>query len=251
MTRRSIFLVMLIASCALLSDRPLPAQQQGSATGGTGSQTAGSASTLSSSQGFGLNPRFGGAGFDVYTSGSAAMGTTTAGARAGTAGFVQTVTGGGVGNTGGFGRLGGIGGVGGIGGIGGLGGIGGMYGFGRNNSGQNQQQSGQGNKVIRTRTKLGFTQPAPPSTVIIASYGKVIRRVLDRGDYGGGAVNVGMGGRIAVLTGTVESSHARDIAERLALLEPGISEVRNELTVRAAAPTAETSPRSNSAGRPQ
>ncbi len=119
-----------------------------------------------------------GSGFDTYTSGSGAMGTTTAGARAGSAGFGQSTTGGAArntggntgGNFGGIGGIGGIGGLGGMGGIGGLGGIGGAYGFGRNMFGQNQQQGGQsGNKVIRTRARLGFAAPTPAPTAVSAS----------------------------------------------------------------------------------
>ncbi len=258
MIRRSICLAAMAAVCVLLSGQ-LFAQQRGGTGAGArgGSSTAGSASTLSSAQGFGLDSRFMGSGFDTFTRGSSAMGTVTAGGRAGTGGFGLGTASGGIGTAnsrGNFGRVGGIGGIGGfggLGGIGGVGGLGGMYGFGRNSSGGNQQQSSKGNKVIRTHTKLGFTPNLRASANISAKFGKVIRRVLQRGDYGSGSVNVAMEGQIAVLKGTVESSHARDVAERLALLEPGIAEVRNELTVRPAEPTPETLPKASSSDRRQ
>src|SRR6056297_2679961 len=60
----------------------------------SGTPQAGSSSSLSSSQGYGLNSRFGGTNFDTFMSGSSALGTTTAGARAGTSGFGQSGTGG-------------------------------------------------------------------------------------------------------------------------------------------------------------
>ena len=51
-----------------------------------------------------------------------------------------------------------------------------------------------------------------------------------------GAVAVEMEGRIAVLRGEVPTQHERDLVARLVLLEPGIADVRNELTVSPATP---------------
>ena len=251
MIRRWTCFAVLTTCLVLLHNNSLYAQQ--GATGGqTGGQAAGAASSLSATQGYGLDSRFMGSGIGAYTAGSSAMGTTTAGARAGTAGFGQSVTGGAAGgNFGRTGGIGGIGGFGGLGGVGGLGGIGGMGGFGRNMFGQQQQTGQTGNKVIRTRAKLGFTPRMAAVASVSASYGRVIKRVLERGDYGKGTVNISMDGQVAVLKGTVDSDHARDVAERLALLEPGISEVRNELTVRAAEPTPATSPTPSSANQPR
>ncbi len=48
---------------------------------------------------------------------------------------------------------------------------------------------------------------------------------------GSGAVKVEMDGRIAVLRGEVKSQHDRDLIGRMLLLEPGVSDVRNELVV--------------------
>jgi osmotically-inducible protein OsmY len=49
-----------------------------------------------------------------------------------------------------------------------------------------------------------------------------------------GPIRVEIQGRTVTLSGTVASEHTRALAERLALLEPGISEVRNDLAVTAA-----------------
>ena len=131
--------------------------------------------------------------------------------------------------------------------------MGGMMGMNRGMFGgmNNQQQTQQGTKRLRTHQRLGFTQPLANPAAINASYGTLIKRVLARGDYGKGQVTLAMEGSTAVLTGTVESAHAREVAERLALLEPGIAAVRNELTVRPAEPTPETSPTSSSVDQPR
>lgn len=209
--------------------------QFGGTTARPETMQAGSAASLSGSQGYGLNSRFGGSNFDTFMSGSSALGTTTAGARAGTSGFGQDGTAGNARNAGGFGNLG----------LGGLGGYGGMRGFGGQGSvGGNRaaegQQAARNNKVIRTRMKVGFTQAPRSANRLSSSYEKLVRRVLARDDYADGTVNLVMEGETAVLKGTVGSSHVRDVAERLALLEPGIAAVRNELTLRAAEPKPET-----------
>ncbi|MFO7905431.1 MAG: BON domain-containing protein, partial [Pirellulaceae bacterium] len=115
---------------------------------------------------------------------------------------------------------------------------GGQRGDRRGGGGQGQQAA-QGNKVIRTRMKVGFNQPTRSASAVSGSYEKLIRRVMQRDDYADGTVNLVMEGETAVLKGTVGSSHVRDVAERLALLEPGIGAVRNELTLRAAEPKPE------------
>lgn len=54
------------------------------------------------------------------------------------------------------------------------------------------------------------------------------------------SVEVSVEGQTAILRGTVASAAARDLAERIALLEPTISKVRNELTVQPPSPGAPT-----------
>lgn len=240
MTRLRISIAILAAAVVVLEGNQLWAQQGGVGVSSNRGQ-AGSSAALSETQGYGLSNRFGGSNFGLYTRGSSEMGTTTAGAHAGTSGFGQDATGSTRGTATNFGRMGTLGsfGLGALGGLRGLGGYNGIFGLGRGASAQTQQ-SAQHSRVIRTRTKLGFAQPTPTAASVVASYNKVIKRVLERDDYGSGTVNIKMEGEVAVLTGTVESSHDRDIAERLALLEPGIAAVRNELTLRAAEPKPET-----------
>jgi osmotically-inducible protein OsmY len=48
-------------------------------------------------------------------------------------------------------------------------------------------------------------------------------------------IEVSVAGRLAILQGVVGAERDRQLAERLALLEPGIAEVRNELRVRSPA----------------
>ena len=189
-------------------------------TGRGGGATAGFARTQAG--GYSLDARF--------QTGSAGMGQTTAGAGAATSGaFGQ----GNAGQMGGQNRFGGMTGLGGMMGMGRMG----MMGTGRNMRGGQNQQMGQGNNTIRTQMRLGFSEPTPPPSAVTAQLSTVVSRVLRRPDYGGGQVNMVMEGRTAVLTGTVKSDHAREVVERLALLEPGIEDVRNELIVSPDEPT--------------
>ena len=133
--------------------------------------------------------------------------------------------------------LGGLGG-GGLGGFGG-GGLGGGFGGGFNQGqfGRGGQQNGRGgvgqtnqNRTpLRAPLSIGFTQ-APTSTTVVSSR---FSRRLDNlpGIQLRGPVSVQMEGRTAVLRGIVTSENDRDLVGRLALLEPGISEVQNELTI--------------------
>jgi len=141
--------------------------------------------------------------------------------------------------------MGGMGGMGqlnsfGRGGMGNMMGMGMMGGYGRNMYGGAGQQAGRTQqRRIRTHIRLGFSEPGIAPTVANNRVSKVFDRVLQREDFGGGQVNVAMDGTVAVLTGTVPTDHARDLLERLALLEPGISAVQNELTVSPDEPTPE------------
>jgi osmotically-inducible protein OsmY len=131
-------------------------------------------------------------------------------------------------------------------------GRGGMMGLGMG-MGQNMMggMGGQQNqqKTVRTHLRLGFESPGQPLGTVNARFSDVVQRVLDRTDVGGGRVSVTLEGSTAVLTGTVSSKHARDVIARLALLEPGIGAVRNELTVNPDAPTPESGPTPNTAGQ--
>jgi osmotically-inducible protein OsmY len=107
--------------------------------------------------------------------------------------------------------------------MGNRGGYGGQFGMqmGSNRYGANTQ--------IRNQLRVGF---APPTLVASEVSGRLLRRVpripgLERV----AGIDVKMDGRTAVLQGVVASQSQRDVLERLALLEPGISQVQNELVV--------------------
>lgn len=71
----------------------------------------------------------------------------------------------------------------------------------------------------------------PPETA--SSLADQMTRVMNV--RGSGDVSVTMQGRTAVLSGTVATAHDKALAEKLAALEPGVSEVENNVTVRATA----------------
>lgn len=139
--------------------------------------------------------------------------------------------------------LGGIGGVGQAGlGFGGLGGFGtgfgntfGRTGFGGATGGQqnaqnlNNQSQTRGN--LRIPLRLGFARPRSVATASAASLRLAERLKKIRQVEAVGEIAVSAVGRTVVLRGTVATEQARSLAERVALLEPGVSEVRNELTV--------------------
>jgi osmotically-inducible protein OsmY len=107
-----------------------------------------------------------------------------------------------------------------------------MYNYGMANSLSRQQQQ------LRVPLRLGFAVPATPSASPVA-VARVQSRLAKIPQLRGiGSVAVQVDGRVAVLRGQVASEHDRDLLTRLVLLEPGISDVRNELQVpTTAAPT--------------
>jgi len=122
-------------------------------------------------------------------------------------------------------------------GLGGLGGIGGLGGFGRGNTGFGNQanQANTQNSAepqIRFRITLGFTHPRPAGTKLSASLARRLTRIPQLPSAQ--SVAVTMEDRTAVLAGQVDSEHERKLIEKLAMMEPGVSAVRNELTVKAA-----------------
>lgn len=251
MNRRWTLAVAAVAAVCLTVSHAAWGQQSGSnrtsgsgrTTGfGSGNATAGSASTLSQAQGYGLDSRFTGSGFNRFMTGSAGMGETTAGAAAATSGaFGQSAAQGQASGQNRFGNLGGMGNF-------GLGGMMGMRNmFGRNAQMTNQQQTGK----VRTHMRLGFDRPQQPSGAVNARFSRVITRVLERPDIGGGQVTVSMEGSTAVLTGTVATEHVRGVLENLAMLEPGIEAVRNELLVDPAVPKPASEPTSRAVDQRQ
>lgn len=132
---------------------------------------------------------------------------------------------------------------------GGQNGMQGLQGLGNNQFGNNQfgNQQGQNqfgnqqnlnNQNNRPRVRTGL-RPSPELRLEVAqkisnpaTVARVQTRLAKTPNFQKlGSVQLAVEGRTAVLRGTVASTHARDLAERVALLEPGISDVRNELTV--------------------
>jgi len=117
---------------------------------------------------------------------------------------------------------------------------GGAYGQGQNNN-RNNRQLAEGQDVrsrseipITTTYTIGFNTPsAPPSAISTKISGQLNR---SRSIASAGGVNVQIVGKTAVLQGTVASDHDRALAQQLAMLEPGVSQVKNELQVAGSTP---------------
>lgn len=120
------------------------------------------------------------------------------------------------------------------GGLSGLGGLGALGGFGRGNTGFGNQFGAQTapEPVIRFRMTLGFSHPQPAPTTISTNLSQRLSRIQQLPSAKSVAVTVE--DRTAVLAGQVDSEREKRLIEKLAMMEPGVSEVRNELTVTAA-----------------
>lgn len=92
-------------------------------------------------------------------------------------------------------------------------------------------------EMYSPRLRVGFEHPAPTSGDISMNLARQLETSLTRQlqavspDYQVAAIGVSMEGETARLTGVVFSERARYLAELLALFEPGISTVENNLTV--------------------
>lgn len=99
---------------------------------------------------------------------------------------------------------------------------------------QNQQNANALNvrapqSKARVQIVPGFSYAIPTD----ARVGAVLQDRLERSQRieQRGPITVTMDGRTAVLSGLVATEHDRVLAERVALLEAGVAEVRNELTI--------------------
>lgn len=122
----------------------------------------------------------------------------------------------------------------GLGGLRGLGGgIGGLGGLGRGNTGFGAQANSQSTTEpqIRFRITLGFSHPRPAGTKVSADFARRLTRIPQLASAR--SVAVTMEDRTAVLAGQVATEHEKKLIEKLAMMEPGVSAVRNELTVTA------------------
>jgi hypothetical protein len=97
----------------------------------------------------------------------------------------------------------------------------------------NQQGNTQGTAEpqIRFRITLGFSHPRPTGTKVSATFARRLSRIPQLPSAR--SVAVTMEDRTAVLAGQVDSERAKRLIEKLAMMEPGVSAVRNELMVKA------------------
>jgi len=109
------------------------------------------------------------------------------------------------------------------------------------NQNQNQQQGNK--KQLRFAIKADITTQKAVSTP--TSLGRQFETRLKKlpGLEKSDSVQVTMDGRTAILTGSVATDRDRKLIAGLAMLEPGISAVQNELEVSSAASTVEDLPR--------
>jgi osmotically-inducible protein OsmY len=130
-------------------------------------------------------------------------------------------------------------------GAGQYGGAGGQYGaggYGQQNNRNNNRQQNANAQGVRSRTEIpiatsytiGFSAPTAAPTAISTKITDQLNRWHSIASAGG--VNVQVVGKTAVLQGTVPSDHDRDMAAQMAMLEPGVSQVKNELQVTGSAP---------------
>jgi hypothetical protein len=137
-------------------------------------------------------------------------------------------------------------------GAGQYGAAGGQYGggaYGQNNN-RNNRQLTNGQDVrsrseipIATSYTIGFSTPSVSPSAVSTKISDQLNR--SRSIAAAGGVNVQLDGKTAVLRGTVASDHDRDLAAQMAMLEPGVSQVKNELQVAGSAPRAASQTGSN------
>lgn len=92
-----------------------------------------------------------------------------------------------------------------------------------------QEGNTRAKKTVRAVRSVEFEYRAPAVAVMNTNLGT--RLTKSKAVAAQGNLTVAMEGRTAVLTGTVANEHARDLAARLCLLEPGVSKVENRLTI--------------------
>jgi hypothetical protein len=108
----------------------------------------------------------------------------------------------------------------------------------RGGTGQSQNQgqpggntgtAGSAQTYFEPRIDVGFAVPQPKAAVVQASISAPWRSPGLSGRFG--TVNVSVQGDTVTLRGTVSSDNDRLLAAQMAMLEPSVSTVRNELTV--------------------
>jgi hypothetical protein len=111
--------------------------------------------------------------------------------------------------------------------------------YGQQNNRQNQFAGNSGTRSrsqmpIATTYRIGFAVPTVASSDVSTKLSGQLSRSSAISSAGG--VSVDLDGKTAVLRGTVATDHDRQLAALVAMLEPGVSQVRNELQVQSASP---------------
>jgi hypothetical protein len=102
---------------------------------------------------------------------------------------------------------------------------------------QTANQAGTAEQVwFEPRVEVGFPVSLPPNAAIASTLANSFHSTALAGRFGG--VQVRVEGNTAVLRGAVASVGDRELAAQMALLEPSIYSIRNELTVGPPVPAA-------------
>jgi osmotically-inducible protein OsmY len=101
-------------------------------------------------------------------------------------------------------------------------------------SSQGQAGGGAGGAKLQQvwfepRIEVGFSMPGPPASVIQTNVSKPLKAPALSSRFG--TVRVSVEGDMVVLRGSVPSESDRLLAAQIAMLEPAVVSVRNELTV--------------------
>jgi len=114
--------------------------------------------------------------------------------------------------------------------FGGLGGLGPLGAFANQNQFNPQGQGNTANqRTVRTPIRLGFTPSRTPPAQLAGRLQVRFTKIPQLENAAVIAVQVQ--GKTVVLSGVAASDYARDLAARLAMLEPGVGAVQNDLIV--------------------
>lgn len=116
----------------------------------------------------------------------------------------------------------------GMGGMGGMG-LGGMNSLGMNSQSGQQSNSQSAKSTIRATAKIRFPYSRPAATQVSRNVMSRWNRIPLPEKFDGVSLNFDNG--VATLTGQVATAEEKRMAEKLILLEPGVSSVQNQLEV--------------------
>ena len=107
--------------------------------------------------------------------------------------------------------------------------------LGQGNRGrQNNQQQENAELPVRVRINLAFDGPTPAPTNLAATVEEHVDKICSAHKIA--APNIEVDGGTVVLSGTAASDNQRLVIEKLVSLEPGVSQVLNQMTVAESSP---------------